>query len=89
MACKTQQQSLKAETGFAVIAAKARAMLAAAQVLREERHKMWGEVAKTATALDNQIAVTINVETKTRYKHAGLQIPSFVKHQGHLARREM
>jgi hypothetical protein len=51
-----------------------------AQVLREEHHKMWGEVAKTATALDNLIAVTINRETKTRYEHAGLQIPLFVKH---------
>jgi hypothetical protein len=77
---KTPQQNLKAEAGFTVIAAKARAMLSAAQVPREERHKMWGEVAKTATSLDNLIAVTINGETKTRYEHAGLQIPSFVKH---------
>jgi hypothetical protein len=80
MAHKTQQQNLKAETGFTVIAAKARAMLSAAQVPREECHKMWGEVAKTATALDNLIAVTINRETKTRYEHAGLQNPLFVKH---------
>ncbi len=77
---KTPQQILKAETGFTVIAAKARAMLSAAQVPREERHKMWGEVAMTATALDNLVAVTINEETKTRYEHAGLAIPSFVKH---------
>jgi hypothetical protein len=55
-------------------------MLSAAQVLREERHKMWGEVAKTAMALDNLIAVTVNVETKTRYEHAVLLLPSFVKH---------
>jgi hypothetical protein len=66
---KTPQQNLKAEIGFTVIAAKARAMLSAAQVPREDWHKMWGEVAKTATALDNLIAAT-----------AGLQIPSFVKH---------
>ncbi len=77
---KTPQQNLKAETGFTVIAAKARAMLSAAQVPREECHKIWGEVAKTATALDNLIAVTINGETTTRYEHAGLQIPLFVKH---------
>jgi hypothetical protein len=80
MARKTPQQNLKAEMGFAVIAAKARAMLSVAQVPREEHHKMSGEVAKTATALDNLIAVTINGETKTRYEHAGLQIPLFVKH---------
>jgi hypothetical protein len=66
--------------GLTVIAAKARAMLSAAQVPREEHHKMWGEVAKTATALDNLIAVTINGETKTRYEHAGLPVPLFVKH---------
>ena len=41
---------------------------------------MWGEVAKTAMALDNLIAVTVNGETKTRYEHAGLLLPSFVKH---------
>jgi hypothetical protein len=66
--------------GLTVILEKARAMLSAAQVLREEHYKLWGEVAKTATALDNLIAVTINGETKTRYAHAGLQIPLFVKH---------
>jgi hypothetical protein len=37
---KTPQQNSKAETGFTVIAAKARAMLSAAQVPRDERHKM-------------------------------------------------
>ncbi len=37
---KTPQQNSKAETGFTVIAAKARAMLSAVQVPREERHKM-------------------------------------------------
>ncbi len=77
---KKPQQNSKAETGFTVIAAKARAMLSAAQVPREERHKMWGEVAKTATALDNLIAVTVNGETKTRYEHAVFLLPSFVKH---------
>ena len=41
---------------------------------------MWGEVAATATVLDNLVAVTVNGETKTRYEHAGLAIPSFVKH---------
>ena len=65
---KTPQKNSKAETGFTVVAAKARAMLSAAQVPREERHKMWGEVAMTATALDNLVAVTVNGETKTRYE---------------------
>jgi hypothetical protein len=39
---------------------------------------MQGKVAKTATALDNLMAVTVNGETKTRYEHAGLKIPGFV-----------
>ncbi len=75
---KTPQQKSKAETGFT--AAKARAMLSAAQVLKDEQYKMWGEVAKTATALDYLIAVTVNGVTKTRYEHAGLDIPGFVKY---------
>ena len=44
----------KAETDFIVIAVKA--MLSATQVPWDESHKMWGEVAKTATSLDNLIA---------------------------------
>jgi hypothetical protein len=77
---QTPQQNSKAETGFTVVAAKAQAMLSAAQVPREEWYKMWGEVAMTATALDNLVAVTVNGETKTIFEHAGIAIPSFVKH---------
>ena len=61
-----------------MIAVKARTLLSAAQVPEDERYKMWGKVAKTATALDNLMAVTVNGETKTRYEHAGLKIPGFV-----------
>jgi hypothetical protein len=35
----------------------------------------------TATALDNLIPVTWKGETKTRYEHAGYDIPKFAKHQ--------
>jgi hypothetical protein len=34
----------------------------------------------TATVLDNLIPVTWKEETKTRYEHAGYDIPKFVKH---------
>ncbi len=77
---KTPQQNSYAELAFTVLVAKARAMLSAAKVPKDERHKLWGETVMTATALDNLIPVTWNEETKTRYEHAGYNIPKFVKH---------
>ncbi len=47
-----------AELAFTVLAAKAKAMLSAAQVPKDEHHKLWGETVMTATALDNLIPVT-------------------------------
>ena len=41
--------------------------------------KLWGEAATTVT-LDNRIPVTWNGITKTRYEHAGYEIPKFVKY---------
>ncbi len=79
MACKTPQQNSYAELAFTVLAAIARAMLSAAQVSKDECHKLWGETVMTATAKDNLIPVTWNEETKTRYEHAGYDIPKFVK----------
>ncbi len=70
-----------AELAFMVLVANARAMLSAAQVPKEERYKLWGGTVVTATALDNLIPVTWNGETKTRYEHAGHNIPTFVKHK--------
>jgi hypothetical protein len=77
---KTPQQNLYAELAFTVLAAKARAMLSAAQVSKDEHHKLWGETVMTATVLDNLIPVTWNEETKTRYEHVGYDIPKFVKY---------
>jgi hypothetical protein len=78
--CKTPQQNSYAELAFTVLAAKARGMLSAAQVPKDEHHKLWGETVMTATELDNLIPVTWNEETKTRYEHTGYDIPKFVKH---------
>ncbi len=71
-----------AELAFTVLAAKSRAMLSAAQVPKDERYKLWGETVMTATALDNlMIPVTGgNGKTKTRYEHAGHNIPKFVRY---------
>jgi hypothetical protein len=77
---KTPQHNSYAELAFTVLAAKARAMLSAAQVPKDEHHKLWGETVMTATALDNLIPVTWKEETMTRYEHAGYVIPKFVKH---------
>jgi hypothetical protein len=80
MARKTPQQNSYAELAFTVLVAKARAMLSAAQVPKDECHKLWGETVMTATVLDNLIPVTWKGETKTRYEHAGYIIPKYVKH---------
>jgi hypothetical protein len=77
MARKTPQQNLLAKSAFLVLTAKARAILSVAQVLKDECYKLWGESFMTATALDNLIPVTQNGETKTRYEHAGHNIPKF------------
>ena len=69
-----------AELAFTVLSAKMRAMLSAAQVLRDERYNLWGEIIMTVTALDNLIPVTLNGVTKTRYEHAGRIIPEFVRY---------
>jgi hypothetical protein len=79
-ACKTPQQNSYAELAFMVLAAKARALLNAAQVPKDEHHKLWGETVMAAIALDNLISVTWKEETKTRYEHVGYNIPKFVKH---------
>jgi hypothetical protein len=55
---KTPPQNSYAELAFRVLAAKARAMLSAAQVPKDEHKKMWGETVMTATGLDNLIPVT-------------------------------
>jgi hypothetical protein len=48
-----------------VIAAKTRAVMNAARILKSERFKMWSEAATTVTALDNLIPMTFNGVTKT------------------------
>ncbi len=80
MHTKTPQQNSYAELAFTVWAAKVRAMLCTAQVPKDERYILGGETVVTATALDNLIPVTWKGETKTRYEHAGHDIPKFVKH---------
>jgi hypothetical protein len=76
---KTPQQNSKAETAFTVIAAQARSMMNAAQLSDKDRFKLWAEVVKTATFLNNLVPVTVNGITKTRWEHAGHSLPSWTK----------
>ena len=41
---------------------------------------MWVETVVTAKALDSQIPLIWNGETKTKYEHTGHDIPTFVKY---------
>jgi hypothetical protein len=79
-ACKTPQQNSYAELIFMVIESKTRAVMNAAQIPKSEHFKLWSEAATTVTALDNLISVTWNGITKTRYEHAGFEIPKSVKY---------
>ena len=62
------------------IISQTRAVMNAVQIPEIERFKLWNEALTTVTALDNLIPVTWNGITKTRYEHAGFEIPKFVKH---------
>jgi hypothetical protein len=77
---KTPQQNLHAKTLFTVIAAQARLMMVVAQIPDDERFKLWSEVVVTAPPfLKNLVPVTIGDVTKTRWEHAGYQLPSWAK----------
>ena len=64
-ACKTPQQNSLAENAFTAKALKTRVVMNAAQMLKREHFKLWGEAVTTVTALDNLIPVTWNGITKT------------------------
>ncbi len=85
---KTPQQNSKAETAFTLIAAQARSMMNAVQLSDKDRFKLWAEVVKTATFLNNLGLVTVNGTTKTRWKHAGHSLPSWTKNLWTFGERE-
>jgi hypothetical protein len=63
---KMPQLNSKAEMAFTIIVAQARSMMNAAQLSDKDRFKLWAEVVKTATFLNNLVPVTVNGITKTR-----------------------
>jgi hypothetical protein len=67
---KMPQQNLHVETSFTIIAAQARCMMIARQILDTERFKLWPEAVKTATHLSNLMPVTIGGVTQTDWEHA-------------------
>jgi hypothetical protein len=76
---KITQQNSKAETAFTVIAAQARSMLIAAQVLDLQTLKLWPEVVMTATFLNNLVPVILNGESKARWEHTGHKLSVWIK----------
>ncbi len=54
-------------------------MMNTAQLSEKDRFKLWAEVVKTATFLNNLVPVTINGVTKTRWEHMGHSLPSWTK----------
>jgi hypothetical protein len=67
------------ETSFTVIAAQARRMLFAGQILNTEKFKLWPEAVVTATNLNNLMPVTIGDVTKTCLEYAGYKVPAWTK----------
>jgi hypothetical protein len=65
----TQQSNYLAEFGFAKIAARGRAMMSAAKVLKELYKKLWQEAFQTSTYLDGLILTTMNGVTKLFFEH--------------------
>ncbi len=49
----------------------------AVQIPKSKQFKLWGEAARTVTALGNLILVMWNRKTLTRYEHAGHEILKF------------
>jgi hypothetical protein len=76
---KTSQQNSLAEMSFTVIAVQARSMMIVGQIPNNERFKLWPEAVVTATNLNNLMPVTFGDITKTRWEHAGYQIPAWTK----------
>jgi hypothetical protein len=79
MARKTPQQNFHAETLFIIIAAQARCMLIAGQILGDERFRLWPKAVKTATHLNNLMPATIGGVTQTCWEHAGYKVPKWKK----------
>jgi hypothetical protein len=76
---KMPQQNLHAETSFIIIAAQARCMMIAGQILDTEQFELWPEAVKTATHLNNLMPVTIGCVTQTCWEHTGYKVPKWTK----------
>jgi hypothetical protein len=79
MAHRNPQQNSHDETSFTVIAALARSMILAAQILGDKRFKLWPEAAVTATFFNNLVPVTIGEVPQTHWEHSRYQLPSWAK----------
>jgi hypothetical protein len=79
-AARTPQQNSLAETGFTVIAAKARVMQNHANLPSSIKYLLFGEAVKTATKLDWMVVTTLDGVSKSRVKHYCGKLPSFASY---------
>jgi hypothetical protein len=79
-AARTRQQNSKVEVGFAVIANRGRALMAAASVPVTIRRLIWNDACGTATLLDSLMVVEVNGVKMTRYEHWFGKAPTFIKY---------
>jgi hypothetical protein len=73
----TPQQNGLAEIGITVVADKAQAMMAHANVPHKIKYKLFKEAYKTSTLLDSFIVISCNNIEDTRYVHWGGHNPNF------------
>jgi hypothetical protein len=75
----TPQQNSRVEVGFATIAGRARALMAAANIPKDKRIIYMSEAIRHATDLDGLIPVEIEDVTKSRYSHFFEKDPSWIR----------
>ena len=54
-------------------------MMNAAQIPEIMQFKLWAETVMTATNLNNLVVVAVNGVAKTRWEHAGHELPKWCK----------
>jgi hypothetical protein len=65
---------------LATIAGRGRAIMNAAQVLKDFRKLFWREAFHTATYLDGLVSVEVQGEFKSQIEHLDGKLPKFCQH---------
>lgn len=78
-AANTPEQNSVVEKKFHILTDMGRAMMNGANLPEHLRYKLHHNVFSCATKIDNLRVIEIDGQEKTRYEHAGLPIPGFVR----------